>query len=329
MENNNSTSRRPKLEYLHLFRGISILFIVAAHLVWSDGDHPLIKHALRLMISNSTIFFLIISGFLFEYLSINYKAIPFLAKKLKYIALPYLFCSIPILLFLLIRFPEENSIKQLFNYLITGSHLGPFWYIPVILFFFLTSPIIIHIKRFIVFKYALIITLGYSILTSRPDSYNLISNVIYFFGFFHLGIVMAMHRHTIEHWFAQPKTLLFLFVLWAIPYSLQFANILPFDLKTIQLLLLGFLLMNVSYLISHPFIKKVLSLLADYSFGIYFIHQYLINIFAAIAARIGFDYHNLIYSMVVFPIVIICSMVIIYTTKKLVGNKRSRLFIGS
>jgi len=321
-------STKGKLRYIHLFRGIAILFIVASHIFWSNGDHPEIKHAIRLLLSNSTIFFLIISGFLFEYLSDNYEPVKYLTKKVKFILLPYLVCSIPIIAFLLYRFPEENTLSQITNYLISGSHLGPYWYIPVIMVFFIISPAIIYLKKFKAFQFFLIISLLYSLLTMRPESYNVLNNLIYFFGFFHLGIVMAMHRHLLEKWFSSKKSLLFHTLAWTITYTSLVFSISP-PYRTLQLLLLGGLLMNIAYKIRPSKAEKALSLLADYSFGIYFIHQYVINIFAIAAGRLGINYQNLTYSLIIFPLVIISSILIIFFIKKATNPLVSRYLIGS
>lgn len=322
-------SSKERIQYIHLFRGVAILFIVMSHLIWSTGDHPEIKRSIRLILSNSTIFFLIISGFLFEHLSNNYKPVPYIIKKIKFILLPYIFCSIPIMIFLLIRSPEQNLSTQALNYLFTGSHLGPFWYMPVIMAFFLISPLIIFLKQFKIFQVALIFTLLYSIISKRPESYNVIYNLTYYFGFFHLGIVMALHRNTIEKWFGQKIILAMMSVAWVIIYFSLVNNASFAPLRTIQLILLGFILMNICYHINDWYLIKSLSLLAEYSFGIYFLHQYIINALAIIVSKFGINYQNLFYSIIIYPIVLLVSIFLIYTTKQIVGQKTSRYFVGS
>ncbi len=322
-------TQKNKLHYIHQFRGLSILFIVASHIVWSTGDYPEVKHALRLMLNNSTIFFLIISGFLFEHLSNKYKPGEYFIKKIKHILLPYLFCSAPIIIFLIYRFPGENIAYQLVEYIVTGSHLGPYWYIPVIMMFFLISPIIIYIKKFKAFQYALIFTLLYSILSRRPDTSNVLDQLVYYFGFYHLGMVAAMHREVIESWFATKYALIISAVVWGLSFITLILNIPPPPVKTLQILLLGFVLMNVSNKPLPNKLNKLLSLLADYSFGIYFIHQYVINVFAGMAGKMSIDYKNLLYSVAIFPVVILTSVFTIFIFKKILGNKTSRYFIGS
>jgi peptidoglycan/LPS O-acetylase OafA/YrhL len=61
-----------KINYIHTFRGIAILFVVAAHIIWNAGDYIEIKKGIQILLFNPTIFFVIISGFLFEYLSPKY-----------------------------------------------------------------------------------------------------------------------------------------------------------------------------------------------------------------------------------------------------------------
>lgn len=321
-------SSKERIQYIHLFRGVAILFIVLSHLIWNTGDHPEIKRSIRLILSNSTIFFLIISGFLFEHLSNNYKPVPYLIKKIKYILLPYFFCSIPIIAFKLFRFPEPNLFTQTLYYLITGSHIGPYWYIPVIFAIFLTSPIIIFIKQFKAFQYLLIITLAYSILTKRPESYNVLKNLIYYFGFFHLGIILAMHRQKVETWFSRKRFMITATTIWAATHISLNNNTLP-PCKTLQLVMLAGIIMNACYHIKSPKLIDIFNLLANYSFGIYFLHQYIIDLLAILVVRLGGDYRSLTYSLAIFPLVVCLSVLGVYFIKITVGSSKSRLLIGS
>lgn len=318
-----------RIQYIHLFRGVAILFIVASHLIWATGDFPEVKKALRLLVSNSTVLFMIISGFLFEHLAYKYKPIPFIKKKIKNILLPYIVCSIPIIVFLLIRQSEDNRLLQTILYIINGNHLGPYWYIPVIMTIFLISPFIIYIRKFKVFQIALIFTLLFSLASIRPNSYNILHNIVYYFGFFHLGMVLCMHRVKFEKWLRKRSLYLFIFSIWITVYLLLIKEALPSIFLTIQLLLLGYILITICYHIKNQHLINLLSLFGDYSFGIYFLHQYVINIFASIVTKFGVNYQSLGYSIIIYPIVIITCLIIIFTIKVLVGNSRSRIVVGS
>lgn len=262
-----------KVKYIHTFRGLAILFIVASHVFWSTGDFPEIKKGIHIVLTNSKIFFLIISGFLFEYLSPKYKFWPFLTKKIKFVLLPYLICSLPIIGFLVIRFPEKNIFFQIGSYLVTGTHLGPFWYIPVILLLFLLSPIIFKFRSSRFFDVALLLTLTYSIFSNRPEASELLFSVIYYFGFFHLGMVMARNRNRLEKHLASKRSFLFISAVWIGLYALQISINVPQPLETLQMLFLGLVLIFFSYKITNPSLTKQFGKLADYSFGIYFLHQ--------------------------------------------------------
>jgi len=87
------------LRYIHNFRAIAILLIVAGHcvlgLTWGNYKYPLFKNLFIIILMNGTVLFVFIAGFLFQHLSSNFSYQKYLLKKNKYVILPYIICSIP------------------------------------------------------------------------------------------------------------------------------------------------------------------------------------------------------------------------------------------
>ncbi|MFM7372426.1 MAG: acyltransferase, partial [Sphaerospermopsis kisseleviana] len=73
-----STESKPQslsfLHYIHNFRGLSILFIVATHVLakldWKDDKAEKLAN---ILIGDGTVFFVFIACFLFQFLSQKYK----------------------------------------------------------------------------------------------------------------------------------------------------------------------------------------------------------------------------------------------------------------
>ena len=85
------------LSYVHTFRAIAILFVVAGHAIWIlqwPADAPT-RDILADTLENGTVLFLFVAGFLFQHLSKRYAYRDYLSKKFKNVTLPYLILSTP------------------------------------------------------------------------------------------------------------------------------------------------------------------------------------------------------------------------------------------
>jgi len=80
----------PQLHYINIFRATAIFFIVTVHALhvfsWPDGI--LTKQFLDVLLNNGSIFFMFISGYLFQHLSVNFKTPKYYLSKLKNVVLP-------------------------------------------------------------------------------------------------------------------------------------------------------------------------------------------------------------------------------------------------
>ncbi len=86
------------LSYIHSFRGLAVLLIVAGHCVESLRWQRF-PYILWIICSNGTVLFVFIAGFLFQHLSGKYRYGDYLKSKFKNVILPYLILSVPAIIY--------------------------------------------------------------------------------------------------------------------------------------------------------------------------------------------------------------------------------------
>ncbi len=73
------------LNYVNNFRGIAIIYIVAGHCIsafnWQNS--PQLARLIKILMSNGTVFFVFIAGYLFQYLLSSYEPKKYFISKLK------------------------------------------------------------------------------------------------------------------------------------------------------------------------------------------------------------------------------------------------------
>lgn len=183
------------------------------------------------MTYNSTTLLILISAYLFCEIDLKgFSAYGYYAKKLKNIVSPYLVLSIPVLVVtlffepydrgdFLLGIPEQlvtvtDYVVATISYILTGKHLGGFWFIPVICLFFLASPLALQFLRLRVeFKLTIVvISLVISILVFRPTGdVNPIQSFVYLLPLYLMGLTIWKHEEEAAALFA-PWILAALFV---------------------------------------------------------------------------------------------------------------------
>ena len=145
-----------KLNYIHIFRAIAIIIIVAGHSISSKQE--ILKILLNIIIQDGTVLFVFISGFLFQYLSDSFSYPVYLKKKFFNIISPYIFTSIIGILMVFLHFIKNpfasvNEVVQIGMFLTTGLvHNFPTWYIIMTGIFFLFASILLKLEKKIIFK---------------------------------------------------------------------------------------------------------------------------------------------------------------------------------
>lgn len=342
-----------RLNYFDNFRGFTIILIVAGHCYSTWHIDSISELVLANLITGGTALFVFISGFFFHRIFYsNFKYIDFLKKKFTKVFLPYLILSsIAYILFVVFLdqiYPEFRVIDEInylalfFKYLWTGRILTAYWYIMFIMIIFLLSPLFIYYIKWspLVQLTTLMIMLLCSMIIHRP-LYNLspVHSVIYFLPIYFLGIIYSIYENKIYKIIESKVIILGLITivisLLQIIITQKHGNYHKavmftfegFDILIIQKIFMIFFLVTIFRKYDHihiPFIK----FLASISFGIYFIHPWIISAFDFIAfeSKITFVpgfFAFLIKTVLIGGISIVCAII----TKKILG-KKSRMLIG-
>ena len=87
------------LSYIHSFRALAILSVVATHCICLfEWDRIRWQYQLVLsLISNGTLFFVFLAGFLLQYLSHKFEYGRYLKSKLRHVLLLFVIVSLPMI----------------------------------------------------------------------------------------------------------------------------------------------------------------------------------------------------------------------------------------
>lgn len=340
------------LNYIHLFRGLSILFIVIGHFIhlFSWEINPFFEKLMFNFIKNGTVMFIIISGFLFQYLSSKFNYKQFIFKKIKFIFLPYLISSTPFLgYFFLTRFLKQSEptlilFKKVFLYILIGNHLNSYWYIPMIVLVFLISPIILQVVNWKHFTKILpFLLLGSSIIHRPWNSSNPFHSLLYFLPVFMFGMIMCKFRKNVMSmlnnnilfvWIGFVVLLLIQTCFYEISgnihiHALRDVFSVPVDVLLFQKIFLTLLFFHYLQLAKEKS-QKILSFFADISFGIFFLHPYIFYHFDQIFEDGFFEVNSTLtffLSWVIIIGLVVTTSLLVVLCKKILGNK-SKFIIG-
>ena len=364
-----------RLTAIELMRGFAIVLIVASHaidmFIWDESRD--LSRALRIAISNGSIFFVFIAGFLFSHLRSRFCYHRYLYRKCQVVLLPYLIVSIPaIIVFTLFlerelvssEFYQQSLPAQIAGFYINGLHLSPFWFVPMLVLFYVFSIAFVSLhdhKRYLII--CLPLSIAASLYIERGDT---LASFVYYLSVYLLGMTACIYRSVIYRILFLKGILLLLCtaVLMCGIYELYFTadtkGVANYLQKIIAcFLVLGLFLRFESWLEKNDSkhaerkqeksdkpavfrakdrvlsvlverIKTALLLLAGTSFGIFFIHSYLIS-----AIKIGYEqlFSSLpagnVGALFLVAALIIASTALIVRAVQVVFSSYSRYLIGS
>jgi peptidoglycan/LPS O-acetylase OafA/YrhL len=352
------------LGYLHSFRGFAIINIVAVHafvfasFMATNSFNSLSPLAItnELLFHNSTIYFAIISGMLFTAVlkKKGYKA--FFLSKFKYVLLPYVFFTLAYSAFdntsddwLAFQPNLQAYLNELPRNFIYGKASFVFWYIPVLFFLYLVTPLLnylMSINKWGIWIIAVIIALP--LVIRRVELMGLIEGdflslqtMIYFTGAYAAGMFIANNLERRLEWISQNKWL-FIGISLASTLALLFITLYSIDrfgffslnstLYYIQKIALSGLVLILFKSLgdSQP---KWLNPIAKGAFTIYFAHVFFLTItmtqLLPIVQNQRIEPFNVIIAGFLLLIIsTILSIVFVWLFRKLFG-KYSRMVIGS
>lgn len=274
------------LGYVHYFRALAIFFIVAGHtidvFVWDNAN---IERLLRIFISNGSILFVFIAGYLFQHLSKKFNSKKYYSTKFKNVITPYLLISIPaIVVFVTIMeretvwpgFYDNSVIEQIGLFYLTGKHLSPLWFIPMISLFYLIGPLLVKADRSKFIYYTLPVTIIISCLVSRGLPYE---NFVHFFSVYLLGMYCSRYKELINPIISENSFLITSIILI---FILAFTEFYTTEgtmsyINFIKKLMMSIFFLGLFIKFNEKLTSKYISLIADTSFGIFFIHSYVLT----------------------------------------------------
>jgi peptidoglycan/LPS O-acetylase OafA/YrhL len=329
------------LRYIHTFRGLAIIFVVAGHLLLSWAPNSPLHYFFEVFWENGTVLFIFIAGYLFQHLSRKFEYKSYLQKKVQNVIVPYLIVSLPIIVYRLYAhdypgyilgphpdFAEWSVLKKLAFFIFCGGHMQQLWFVPMITLFYLAAPVLIYIDRHPSWYYLLLVTIPASLLIKREPFNDIPRMFGHFFSVYLFGMLMSRYKDRYmeiakKQWILLTLLTIAAFVLNMVYYD-QFNNALNYTHKMLFCCFFIYWLWKVD-----RWVPAFMGVLADLSFGIFFIHYYVILVVKAIYQRV-FHHEipgNALYWTLDLILVIAGSVAIIKTIQKLTP-KYSRSIIG-
>jgi probable poly-beta-1,6-N-acetyl-D-glucosamine export protein len=346
------------LRYIHGFRGVAIISVVATHvteaLEW-NRTIPFDERVIHAIIRNGTIPFVFVAGFLFQHLSATFRYRTYLLTKLKNVIVPYLICSLPVLANQFFRrveiyadLPPGQPMEALaitIKALLTGSHmLTPLWFIPVIALFYLAAPVFIAVDRRPASYWAIPFLVAIAMFIHRPLSHRLIwQSAIYCLPAYLIGCWASHYREPLLDWLSRHRrwvglafAALVMVELFVLERSGPIFSAHPFSTErgTVDVDLVAKLIASLAILeLLHAYesrIPKWLLAVASAAFGIYFVHQYVIKLIQAIARRSAYpiEHRGLATFFGLWIVVTVVAYWLVRLVQRVFG-KRSRWILGS
>jgi peptidoglycan/LPS O-acetylase OafA/YrhL len=332
-----TSSGRRLLGHLHNFRGLAIAFIVATHCMsmfdWSDS--PELRNVLARVVANGTIFFIFISGYLFHYLSHDFRALDYWLKKLRFVVLPYSLVSIPAILiftWFLRRdgmrpgFYEQAPWMRALEFWVTGAHMAPFWFIPTIVVFFLAAPLLLRV--FSTPRRYLLLPLLFVVSMFVPRSANPLLAFVHFLPVWVLGMACSFFRDDADRWIQRLFWVMPVIVLLLFFVELHWTRGTHSWYSAVQKAVLSVFLLEVFRRLGAR-ADRWFWRLGSLSFGIFFLHSYVITSVKRVTEQLGLAQPRggVIELCVAACLMLGLTMGLVMLLKNMLGV-RSRMVIG-
>lgn len=323
------------LNYINNFRGIAIIYIVAGHCIsafqWDNADS--LQKMLKIIFSNGTVLFVFIAGYLFQHLSGSYNYKRYINKKILYVILPYVICSIPAIIYftafvqrwdLPSHFYEQNIIFQILSFYLSGKHLAPYWFIPMISIYYLISYVLYYLDGNQRLYYSIPLLI---IMSSMVSKGGIVDSFFHFFSVYVIGMCFSRYKNAINPFLSKYQILLINFLLVVVFIYLEYYEI--YSSNYLQKIFLSLFYLSLLYKFD-SFFKNSLSYVADISFAIYFVHSYIISgVKLLMLAMAGHYFSPSMISYAIFSCAIFLICTLMVTAMKSMLKQYSRYIIGS
>lgn len=335
------------LNYMNAFRALAIFFIVFLHTmhVFSWDNNQTQDKILRILFANGTIFFVFISGYLFQHLSAKFSTNKYYVSKFKNVILPYIVISLPVVLYFVFISPKHIEPEfiampewlQIIHYYWFGLHIYPMWFIPTIALFFLAGPIFYQIDKHAEAYWIIPSLIIISLIT--PRSLFPTDNFLHFLSIYVLGMFCSRYKEVINQTIVKNNVIFVLFMSFVSLFLIEYFAFIS-ALKAVGYLQkLALIFFTLSLLVKfqkhthHAWIATT----ANASFGIYFVHAYVLAV-CKLASNFFNQYFlnnslqnipgNIIIQLIASGIVLIMSIWLVNFIKNVLGDK-TYLLIGN
>ena len=272
------------LGYIHTFRALAIFFIVAGHSIdffqW-PGKHDL-EYLLRIVMSNGSVLFVFIAGYLFQHLAPKFSLKKYYVSKLQNVIVPDLLISIPAIIIFTTGlerhnvwpgFYDEPVWKQVLLFYLTGKHLTPFWFVPMIAVLYLVAPLLVRLDRVPYFYTLLPVFIILSWYVGRGLPYV---SALHFFSAYMLGMFCSHYKSSINNrlasgWFILACLALLAALIWTEFNDFQNAKA---TINYQQKLVMSMFWLAVLIRFDRYLTAFWVSTIAATSFGVFFVHAY-------------------------------------------------------
>lgn len=323
-----------RFEYIHNLRGFAIFLVVLAHAVFVLPNLDSLSY-LRYILINSTLLFMVIGGFLFSEIATRYTYRKYLLSKIKNVVLPYILISLPAVLLYILKiktthlwmdmdvFYQHNVLFQYLYLMITGAHLGPLWFIPMIIVFYLLFPAFKWVNQQSSFYVLLFLSLLVAIYIGRPMlNSNAFLSFLYFLPAYLFGIWLHKNQHTV----IKMKSITELIVIGIITLCLLlyylFGYSSHYDLILKLVLSFSLFCLFAKYFDNN---NQLLNKLAQFSFFLFFIHGYFVGFIRQIINLSIID-NNAFIIITSLSFVLFCSILSCYLISRFVPSSKRFLF---
>jgi Uncharacterized protein conserved in bacteria len=307
---------RDRVDHVEWMRAVAILLVVCGHCYDLAGLDPAglvtgapgLTDVVQAIVTGGTAVFVFISGFLYRHVFFGRDFAGFMAGKARVVGLPYLTLGIPIALyevlsghyrFELLRLGTVeggNLFLDLSGLLLTGRMMTAYWYIPFVFLLFLASPLVdafVRAKRGP--RAAVFLALvALAFVVHRPE-YNLdpVHSFLYFAHVYLAGVLFREYHEPAMAWLRRAPVIALLagavvalaFVqVFGLGYrgNVEVARLgatapVALDLMIPQKLLLALLLAGLLARWG-GIAARLLSRVAQTSFGVFFLHGVVITL---------------------------------------------------
>jgi probable poly-beta-1,6-N-acetyl-D-glucosamine export protein len=303
---------------------------------------------------NGTVMFVFIAGFLFQHTSSHFSYQRYLLTKLKNVIVPYIIISIPDLIYHYFRhsgiFASDYPLRlanPVLNvaraYLTSAEMPAPLWFVPMIALFYLMAPMLLAVDRRPKIYWVIAPLVILAMFMHRPAQLtSILQAAAYCLPAYVSGMWFSHYRESILLHLRKARWVLVGFcsalilvevliyqhggaIMSSAPFSTE-SGLVDIDLPL--KLVLSFVLTEVLQKYeSH--INGKLDYIAGASFGIFFLHEFVIRLILLISKKLQHPriYGGILQFMVLLSVVLAVSIVCVYAIRKMLG-RYSRMVIG-